>query len=538
MSTRFLLFIALVLWYIFSIYWYVCHIKDHNCNCFGTKATIPHLVVNDAGKEVVNITDNFKFTASNATPTISAPVQGALGTLNSYMQQTPQRSLLITGNYAANETNSTPFDNLGLARADAVKRQLMALGTPETRLQTAAKEVESMALFSDKTFFGGIDFAFNAASGETAPPRFIVLDGDKTVVDIPENFTFSPSDVAPGISPAVQQGLTTLSAYLKNNPGKTLTITGAYGGSEKNTTMFDNLGVARADALKQKLIAMGTAADRIQVASQQNNALPQNADKKLTGALTFALNNTAEANLPTFTVKDGSETVVAAKDNFKFALSSEKPVVSPDVQNNLATLAQYLKDHPDRQLKISGNYTADEKNNTRFPNLGVARAEAIKQQLAALGVPATQITTEGKQNPQLLLKDGFVMGGVDWLLQVSAAKQRDLTAKSRTLYFDTGKSTLDMNDELRQYFRDVKTYLDQDPKAMVNLTGHTDDVGTETANQRLGLRRANEVREQLTRIGIAAKKISTVSKGEAQPVQSNATDEGKKANRRVEMLVQ
>ncbi|OWY19508.1 hypothetical protein C7N43_28175 [Sphingobacteriales bacterium UPWRP_1] len=537
MSTRFLLFIALVLWYIFSMYWYVCHIKDHACNCFGQKAGIPHLVIKDGDKEVVNIHDNFKFTHSGAMPTISAPVQAALGTLGSYLQQNPQRSLSITGSYATDETNNTPFNNLGLARANAIKQQLMAQGIPENRMQTESKEVSKLPLFADKTFFGGLDFAMNPFTGNALPPRFLVLDGSKTVVDVSGNFTFAPSGTTPGIPPDVQQALGTLADYLKTNTGKTLTITGSYGNTEKNSTMFDNLGLARADALKQKLVTMGIAADRIQVASQQNNALPQTADKQLTGALNFAIANTAEANLPTFTIKDGSETVVNIKDNLKFALSSDKPVMSADVQNGLATLAQYLKAHPDRRLKITGNYLPDEKNKTKFANLGLARADALKQQLVALGIAATQIDTDAQLNPNLAVSNGMITGGIDWLLQVSEAKKRDLTAQSRTLYFDSGKSSLAMTDELRQYFRDVKTYLEQDPKATVNLTGHTDDVGSNAANQRLGLRRAGEVKTQLTRIGIANKKIATASKGETEPVQSNATAEGKQANRRVEMLV-
>lgn len=537
MSTRFLLFVALVFWYIFSMYWYVCHIKDHACNCFGRKASIPHLIIKDGDKEVVNIPDNFKFTHSGATPTISNPVQAALGTLGNYLQQNPQRSLLITGSYAPDETNNTPFNNLGIARANAVKQQLMAQGIPENRMQTDAREVSKMPLFPDKTFFGGLDFALNPFAGNALPPRFMVLDGSKTVVDVPGNFTFAPSGTTPDIAPDVQQALATLAEYLKTNTGKVLTITGGYGNTEKNNTMFDNLGLARADALKQKLVAMGIAADRIQVASQQNNALPQTAGKQLTGVLNFAIANMAEATLPAFTVKDGSETVVDVKDNLKFALSSEKPVMSAEVQNGLSALAQYLKNHPDRRLKITGNYLPNEKNNTKFANLGLARAEALKQQLIALGVAANQIDTDPRLTPSLPVNNGTISGGIDWLLQVSEAKKRDLTAQSRTLYFDSGKSSLAMTDELRQYFRDVKTYLEQDPKATVNLTGHTDDVGSNAANQRLGLRRAGEVKNQLTRIGIAAKKITPSSKGETEPVQSNASPEGKQANRRVEMLV-
>ncbi len=538
MSTRFILFLALVLWYFFSTYWYVCHINDNGCNCFTKQATIPALLIQDNDKQVVSIRDNFKFTQSDATPVISAPVQAGLNTLATYLQQNPQRALVISGQYAPNETNSTPFDNLGLARADALKRQLMAMGLPDTRLQTSAKPVGNMPLFSDNSFFGGYDFAFTDAGPTEALPRFLVLDGSNTVVDVAENFTFSPSDAKPNMSTQVQQGLVSLTNYLKTNPNKTLTLTGNYGANEKNNTMFDNLGLARADAIKQQLVAAGVKADNIQTTSRQNDALPVASNKQLTGALAFNIGNLAEITLPTFTVKDGSETVVDIKDNFSFKLSSGKADMSKEVQNGMASVAQYLKMHPDRRLKLSGSYTPDEKNGTVFPNLGIARADALKKQLVALGIDAGRIDTDAKQDAQLAIQNGSIIGGIDWVLQVTAAKQQDLTAESRTLYFDTGKANLGMTDELRQYFKDVKTYLEQDPKSTVNLTGHTDNAGSQAANQKLGLKRANEVKQQLTRIGIAAKRINTASKGQTEPVKSNDSAEGKQANRRVEMLVQ
>lgn len=67
------------------------------------------------------------------------------------------------------------------------------------------------------------------------------------------------------------------------------------------------------------------------------------------------------------------------------------------------------------------------------------------------------------------------------------------------------------------------------------ITGHTDDVGTEAYNLELSDRRANAVRDFLIAKGIAPDQIETLAKGESEPIADNATEEGRTANRRVEI---
>ncbi|WP_345972989.1 OmpA family protein [Sulfurimonas diazotrophicus] len=69
------------------------------------------------------------------------------------------------------------------------------------------------------------------------------------------------------------------------------------------------------------------------------------------------------------------------------------------------------------------------------------------------------------------------------------------------------------------------------------VVGHTDSVGTEVYNMKLSQRRANAVRSRLITLGISPRMIETRAMGESQPVATNATDEGRTANRRVEIEV-
>ena len=70
---------------------------------------------------------------------------------------------------------------------------------------------------------------------------------------------------------------------------------------------------------------------------------------------------------------------------------------------------------------------------------------------------------------------------------------------------------------------------------MVIATGHTDSIGTPQYNQRLSERRAASVKAYLVSKGIPASKITTIGKGESQPVATNKTSEGRQKNRRVDI---
>lgn len=73
------------------------------------------------------------------------------------------------------------------------------------------------------------------------------------------------------------------------------------------------------------------------------------------------------------------------------------------------------------------------------------------------------------------------------------------------------------------------------PALKVDLSGHTDWIGTEGYNQSLSERRADTVKQYLTRKGVAADRITTHAYGESKPVANNETAEGRALNRRVEV---
>lgn len=72
---------------------------------------------------------------------------------------------------------------------------------------------------------------------------------------------------------------------------------------------------------------------------------------------------------------------------------------------------------------------------------------------------------------------------------------------------------------------------------VVIATGHTDSVGSEAYNQKLGERRAQAVRAYLITKGVDKRRVYVESRGESQPVADNKTAAGRAKNRRVEIEV-
>ena len=77
------------------------------------------------------------------------------------------------------------------------------------------------------------------------------------------------------------------------------------------------------------------------------------------------------------------------------------------------------------------------------------------------------------------------------------------------------------------------------PEIKVELDGHTDSIGTDAYNQKLSERRAQIVYDYLTSHGIDPSRITAVKGfGETQPIDTNATKEGRARNRRTELKVE
>jgi outer membrane protein OmpA-like peptidoglycan-associated protein len=79
--------------------------------------------------------------------------------------------------------------------------------------------------------------------------------------------------------------------------------------------------------------------------------------------------------------------------------------------------------------------------------------------------------------------------------------------------------------------------LNQYPGTDIKVIGHTDNKGTETYNQGLSERRAAAVKAYAVSQGVPSSRLITLGKGFSEPIADNSTEEGRAANRRVEVVI-
>jgi len=103
------------------------------------------------------------------------------------------------------------------------------------------------------------------------------------------------------------------------------------------------------------------------------------------------------------------------------------------------------------------------------------------------------------------------------------------------IYFKSGSSELDAaSDPLLNSVADIANRC---PSVKVEVSGHTDSTGSVSANQTLSEARAKAVVDYLVAHGVAQSRITSTGYGGTKPVASNANEEGRAKNRRIEFRV-
>jgi outer membrane protein OmpA-like peptidoglycan-associated protein len=103
------------------------------------------------------------------------------------------------------------------------------------------------------------------------------------------------------------------------------------------------------------------------------------------------------------------------------------------------------------------------------------------------------------------------------------------------VFFDSGKSALKPNSY--KALNDLVEILKIKNTMVVEIQGHTDDVGNLDDNMKLSQSRAEEVRKYLISKGIEENRVSAKGYGPTQPIAENTTEAGKAKNRRTSLKV-
>lgn len=238
-------------------------------------------------------------------------------------------------------------------------------------------------------------------------------------------------------------------------------------------------------------------------------------------------------------------------DNFNFKTSGfgiEQPIAD-NVASAVDKLSAYLKANPSKSIDITGLYSSNETNNSAYPNLGIARATAVKNYFVAHGIPSKQMNTFGKLEDGLKPNDnGIILGPLGFDFSVlnndSSSTPEDfnavktaINANPLILYFKTGEASINLSAEQRSKVAKIARYLDKVDNATIQIVGHTDNTGNRNGNIKLGQDRADFAKNYFIKNGIPESKILTSSKGPDQPITSNDTPEGRRKNRRTTVTI-
>jgi OOP family OmpA-OmpF porin len=176
-------------------------------------------------------------------------------------------------------------------------------------------------------------------------------------------------------------------------------------------------------------------------------------------------------------------------------------------------------------------------------NMGLSkrRAEAVSDFLTTLGVPGDKTRTLGRgENDPIASNDtpeGRAQNRRVEVIVVAQPRALDAMIFPSVALFErrSGELSAQGVQLLEKNINDAREQLKR--ATYIEIVGHTDDVGDNDYNQELSEQRAQAVGRYLVKAGVDSSKIVAMGAGERLPVASNATDEGRAENRRVEVLV-
>lgn len=152
------------------------------------------------------------------------------------------------------------------------------------------------------------------------------------------------------------------------------------------------------------------------------------------------------------------------------------------------------------------------------------------------GVVKYQITAEAKgYNPRTVILDP---NEVDHLRKVTrniVLTPAGEAIRLNHLIFSQGKAQID--PQSYQELDEVVEMMKDNVKIVIQLEGHTDNLGNAKANLNLSQKRVDAVKKYLTNKGISRNRVKTKAFGGTKPLTNDASPAGRNANRRVELRI-
>jgi len=234
------------------------------------------------------------------------------------------------------------------------------------------------------------------------------------------------------------------------------------------------------------------------------------------------------------------DSVLSAKQSLDKAEEVHEKDPQSDAERSYAYVAQR---RAELALALGENAKAKQQADAASAQYVQLQDKLRTSAVAQLGAERNQVNQLGTQLAQTQAgltaaeaRAARAMESLNKIAQVKEEARGMVITLSGQVLFVTGKSELlpAARDQLDQVAAALK---DQGEMKPIVVEGYTDSVGSDAANQKLSKDRAEAVRAYLVSKGVPSEKITSVGKGEASPVASNDTPEGRANNRRVEIVV-
>ncbi|MFT4665359.1 MAG: OOP family OmpA-OmpF porin [Polaribacter sp.] len=261
---------VLVLWLGLGSWWY----GANYCGAHASLGGVPGLSLMDGNYEIT-ATETFSFYKSGADPNIPSSTEEAFKTLATHLKDEPDRQLTLFGIYSPNESNGTGFENLGQARASAIRDYLMDLGVPKKKLKVKGGSFGN-ASFANGLMYGGVYFRFQNVNERPNTP---IVGEESRSKDLfqPVNIYFDVNEYDLILTDDLEAYLKDIKSFLQKNSNAQISITGHTdnrGSGDANLSLSET----RARNVKKFMIRSGFDPKRL-VIEYRGEEAPLNANK-------------------------------------------------------------------------------------------------------------------------------------------------------------------------------------------------------------------------------------------------------------------
>ena len=179
--------------------------------------------------------------------------------------------------------------------------------------------------------------------------------------------------------------------------------------------------------------------------------------------------------------------------------------------------------------KILGTLQCNPQQGTYFITLPAGKKYGYFVEMEGYYPVSGNLNTEGLTSGKDIERN-ITMNSIEDILQGKVAIVLE------NIFFDTNKYQL--RAESFPELARLAAFIRQNPTAVLEISGHTDNSGSADANRTLSQRRADAVKNHLLSLGCPADNIRAKGYGADKPIADNTTEQGKAKNRRVEFKIQ